>query len=202
MSTNDKLGVSLREVCGPLVDFLGKLVSPNGRTWLAGFKKFLRGENPHDPSSTHSEIGILARVKNDTGAQNLSEEEKRALIPECYRRLVAFFDTVAWENTALLLSEFNEQLFVCRDKSHHKAYGLNCVGIARGDRFLYPHSLKAGYTWSREASIDKVDILALASSWVHYHGDLDVVEFIKTSVSQKYRVEHLGIPLVPIAIPE
>lgn len=40
------LGLALREICGPLIDFFSKLVGPNGPEWWAAFKKFLRKENP------------------------------------------------------------------------------------------------------------------------------------------------------------
>lgn len=53
---------SVKDLHGPLMDFMDKLQRENGEEWFAGFKKFLRKENPWPSTASHSwreENGII-----------------------------------------------------------------------------------------------------------------------------------------------
>lgn len=64
--SKDMLDTSaLAEVAGPLKDFAEKLGGDDGSMWLAGFKRFLRKENPWNPMAIWRTLTIGGVLKEE-----------------------------------------------------------------------------------------------------------------------------------------
>ncbi|MDP3799962.1 MAG: hypothetical protein Q8Q90_00885 [bacterium] len=64
--SKDMLDTSaLAEVAGPLKDFAEKLGGEDGSMWLAGFKRFLRKENPWNPMALWHTLTIGGVLKDE-----------------------------------------------------------------------------------------------------------------------------------------